>query len=201
MLAPVEAWPRLPPKPALMPGIVHTALVLDALSEADLSACLESARPRLVRMATFMLGDPDAAEDAFQDAAVKALSKRGSFRSEANVCTWVQRICVNTCHDRLRQRQSAEARDRALIREALWEDPQYTVDPEMVALAASQAEQLHRALLGLSPDQNRTVVLHDVDGWTAAEIAEMTATPLPTVKSHLRRGRQALVSLLAEAAG
>ena len=178
---------------------IHTCAVVEPLSEADLNSCLETVRPRLVRMATYMLGDPDSAEDAFQDSALKAISKRGSFRSEANVCTWVQRICVNTCHDRLRRRHSAEATERELMREALWQDPQYTVDPEVVALAAQQASQLRRALAELSPDQNRTVVLHDVEGWTAAEIAEMTATPLPTVKSHLRRGHQALVTILAEA--
>lgn len=180
---------------------VHTHPMDRALGEAELVTCLENSRPRLVRIATHMLGDSAAAEDAVQDAAVKALSARDGFRSEAQVCTWVQRICVNSCHDVLRRRKSADRTDQALRREALWQEPAYTVNPEEVALAAADASRLRRALASLSPDQSRAVVLHDVEGWTAAEIAGSFAISLPTVKSHLRRGRQALVTLLAGAEG
>jgi len=167
------------------------------LGEAELAACLESSRPRLVRIAANMLGDSAAAEDAVQDAAMKALTSSAGFRSEAQVCTWVQRICVNSCYDQLRRRKSADRRDQALRQEALWRDPEYTVNPEEVALAAADASLLREALARLSPDQSRAVVLHDVEGWTAAEIASSFKISLPAIKSHLRRGRQALVTMLA----
>lgn len=151
-----------------------------------------------MRLAASMLGEWQAAEDAVQDSILKALQARAGFRSEANVCSWIQRICINTCHDRLRQRQSATNRDRALRLEALWGDPDYTVDPESVVIAAQESSRLRSAFAQLSPDQNRTVILHDLEGWTTPEIAALVGMPLATVKSHLRRGRQTLVGVLAE---
>ncbi|NNM96650.1 MAG: RNA polymerase sigma factor [Candidatus Dormibacteraeota bacterium] len=170
------------------------------LSEEELLACVEPARARLVRLATSMLGDQAEAEDAVQDSVIKALVGREKFRGEADACSWVQRICINTCQDTLRRRNSTQNRDLALRREALWRDPAYTVDPERVAVALEDARVLRRALSGLTPAQNRAVVLHDIEGWTEREIAELAGLPLATVKSHLRRGRQALVTALAEGA-
>jgi RNA polymerase sigma-70 factor (ECF subfamily) len=57
----------------------------------------------------------------------------------------------------------------------------------------------HTALASLTPDQRTAVVLHDLQGLKAREIAADVGIPLATVKSHLRRGRQALVTVLAEA--
>ncbi len=66
----------------------------------------------------------------------------------------------------------------------------------MVGLEDS--EKLRQALASLNPEQRAAVVLHDLNGFKAREIADGAGVALPTVKSHLRRGRQALVSLLAE---
>lgn len=169
------------------------------LTEEDLTACIESRRTRLTRMATSMLGDPAEAEDAVQEAALRALRARGGFRSEADVCSWFQRICVNACRESLRKRSSERSRLEAARREALWRDPAYSVDPEAVAMALEDGTRLKNALSSLSPDQRLAVVLHDLQGWKAREIAEDAGLPVATVKSHLRRGRQALVTLLAEA--
>lgn len=170
------------------------------LTEEELLACVEPARARLIRLATSMLGDQAAAEDAVQDSVIKALAGRERFRAEADVCSWVQRICINTCQDTLRRRHTAENRDAALRREALWQDPAYTVDPEAVAVALEDSRNLEQALARLTPEQNRAVVLHDMEGWKEREIAELADLPLATVKSHLRRGRQALVTILAAVA-
>ena len=82
--------------------------------------------------------------------------------------------------------------------ETLWRDASYTVDPEAVAMAIENEKQLKRALGLLTADQRMAVVMHDLHGWKARELAEDTGLALATVKSHLRRGRQALVTLLAE---
>jgi RNA polymerase sigma factor (sigma-70 family) len=150
-------------------------------------------------MAASMLGDAAEAEDVVQEAALRALRGRGGFRSEADVCSWFQRICINSCREALRKRSSERHRVEAARREALWRDPDYSVDPEEVAMALVDGERLKRALASLSADQRLAVILHDLQGWKAREIAEDTRLPLATVKSHLRRGRQALVTLLAEA--
>lgn len=144
-----------------------------------------------------MLDDQSEAEDVVQNAAVNALRASASFRQDADVCTWFQRICVNACYEALRRRKSASGIEQALQLERLWHDPGYTVDPERVVLALDDRERLREALARLSAEQRTAVVLHDLNGFNAREIAEEIGVPLPTVKSHLRRGRQALVSLLA----
>ncbi len=171
------------------------------LTRDELLDCLEAQRPRFVRLATSLLSDPEQAEDAVQDASLKAVRAAESFRSESAVCTWVQRIVVNSCRDLLRRRQSRESVEAAARREALWQDSAYTVDPEQVAVAAESERALGLALARLTADQKQAVVLHDLEGWTVAEIADATGWPLGTVKSHVRRGRMNLVSILAEEFG
>ena len=171
------------------------------LSRDELLGCLEAQRPRFVRLATSLLSDGVEAEDAVQDASIKAVRAAETFRSESAVCTWVQRIVVNTCRDLLRRRQSRTKVEAAARREALWQDSAYTVDPEKVALAAESERALGLAIARLTADQKQAVVLHDLEGWTGPEITDATGWPLGTVKSHLRRGRQNLVSILAEEFG
>lgn len=169
------------------------------LSEAALTTCIESRRTRLIRMATSMLQDAAEAEDVVQEAALRALRARSGFRSEADVCTWFQHICLNSCREAIRKRSSERNRINAARHEAMWRDPSYSVDPEAVAVALEDGERLNRAIASLTPEQRQAVVLHDLQGWKAREIADGGDLPLATVKSHLHVGRQALVSLLAEA--
>lgn len=167
------------------------------LTAAELTACLEADRPRLVRLAAGILGDAAEGEDAVQDAAMKALEGAHQFRSEAQVCTWMQAIVVNRCRDLLRRHKTRAGAADALRREQLWASPDYTVNPEQVAIVLETAAGLRRALDGLPPNQRVAVVLHDVEGWPGPAIAAATGWPPGTVKSHLRRGRQALVTVLS----
>ncbi len=149
-------------------------------------------------MAASMLDDPAEAEDVLQEAALNALKSASSFRSDADVCTWFQRICLNSCYQALRKRTSAANLEQAVELEHLWRDPGYTVDPATVVVALEDKENLIKAMQRLTADQRAAVVLHDLHGLSASEISEDLGLPLPTVKSHLRRGRQALVSRLVE---
>lgn len=147
-----------------------------------------------------MLHDESEAEDVVQEAALRALRRRNGFRSEADVCTWFQRICINSCREAARKRSTQQDQLEAARREALWRDPGYSVDPEAVVMALASGERLKAALASLTSEQQLAVILHDLQGWKAREIAKESGLPVPTVKSHLRRGRQALVTLLAEPA-
>lgn len=171
------------------------------LTQDELASCIESRRARLTRMAASMLDDAAEAEDVVQDAAVNAIRSSSSFRHSADVCTWFQRICMNACYEALRRRKSKAILEHALQLEALWRDPSYTVDPERVVVGLEDIAKLKHALASLTPDQRAAVVLHDLNGFKAREIADGTGVAVPTIKSHLRRGRQALVSLLAEQEG
>jgi RNA polymerase sigma-70 factor (ECF subfamily) len=164
----------------------------------ELVECIESRRAKLIRMASSMLDDPAEAEDVIQEAALNALKAASSFRGDADVCTWFQRICLNSAYQALRKRTSAANLEKALELEHLWRDPGYTVDPAAVVVALEDEKKMIQAMKRLTADQRTAVVLHDLHGFNAREIAYDLGLSLPTVKSHLRRGRQALVSRLAE---
>lgn len=168
------------------------------LIQEELVRCIESRRAKLIRMAGSMLDDAAEAEDVVQEAALSALKSVGGFRGEADVCSWFQRICVNSAYQVLRKRSSAANLEHALELEHRWRDPGYTVDPGAVVVALEDEEHILKAMKQLTADQRTAVVLHDVHGFSVREIADDLGVPLPTVKSHLRRGRQALVSRLAE---
>jgi RNA polymerase sigma-70 factor, ECF subfamily len=84
--------------------------------------------------------------------------------------------------------------------EERWRDDAYTVDTEAVVLRAREREELEDALVRLPFIYRAAVVLHDVEGWTVAELAERLGIGLPAAKQRLRRGRMALVTALAAGA-
>jgi len=68
-------------------------------------------------------------------------------------------------------------------------------------VAADDRDRLRRALDRLPPAQRLVLLLHDAAGWPTGEIAEIEGLALPTVKSHLRRARMKMVTLLGQSAG
>jgi len=165
----------------------------------ELTNCLTERLGRFVAIARSMLGNEQDVEDVVQDVAARAIAGRTSFRGDADVCTWVHRILVNRCNDVIAsrvRRRNAVAEDAL---DALWDDPRYTVDATDVEVAIADREELADALARLTPAQRSVVMLHDAQGWKLREIADVLDAPLPTVKSHLRRGRRALVTLLGGA--
>jgi RNA polymerase sigma factor (sigma-70 family) len=115
-----------------------------------------------------------------------------------DVCTWVHRIVVNACRDVLRRHGTHQRRVDAARIETQWRDPTYSVDPGEVAAGLADAGRLRACLDRLSDAQRTVVVLHDVEQWTTEVVGGVLEMPRATVKSHLRRGRHALVTLLGE---
>lgn len=153
--------------------------------------------PRLLALARHIVG-PDGAEDVMQEAALDAYRALDGFAGKSAVGTWLYRITLNRCLGERRRRrpEPVEAEPLDLLRR--WEDPDYTVDPAVVAARRADASLLH-AVLGTLPETYRVaLILHDAQGLSAAELAEAMDIPLGTAKSHIRRGRMALVSRLAE---
>ncbi len=134
------------------------------------------------------LGDPEDAADAVQDALVAAYRRAGTYRGEASVRTWLHRILVNTCIDRLR-------RDR--IRPTVpWPNREVPArGPDQVTELATRMAVADGLAL-LPPEQRVAVVLVDVQGWPLVEVAEVLGVPLGTVKSRCARGRARLAGLL-----
>jgi len=167
-------------------------------TSADLASFFEGELTRLYGLCFKMLQDTTEAEDAVQETAMRAIRSIDRFRGEAALPTWVFRICVNVCRDRIQDR----ARDRKALEnariDALWRDEHYSVDPSLVVTRVEDGKRLRAALNRLSPAQRMVLLLHDAADWPASRIADDLQLPLGTVKSHLRRARMAMVTLLGQ---
>lgn len=155
---------------------------------------------RLYGLALRLLGNSQEAEDAVQETFIRAYTRLNTFRSAASFATWLYRIALNACRDQLRRRQVRERTVEFSRVNQLWADERYSVDPERVALALENRQIIEHALQRLPASYRATLLLHEVDGLTLAEVATMMDAPLPTVKSRLQRARMALVTLLDESA-
>ncbi len=151
--------------------------------------------PRLVHLATRLVRDADQAEDCAQETIVGAWRRRDQLRDPGALSAWLRRSLVNRIIDRARAHR--EELDIDAI-EADWRDDHYSVAPELVLERAELRDELEDALARLPVIYRLPVVLHDVLGWTAAEIAAAMAVGLAATKQRLRRGRMMLVSALAE---
>ncbi|SDT73736.1 RNA polymerase sigma factor SigM [Actinoplanes derwentensis] len=151
-------------------------------------------RDRLWAVALRTVGDREEAADAVQDALLNAHRNAAKFRGDAAVTTWLHRIVVNACLDRLRRRQ---AHPTVPLPDGNRDDDHLT-GPEPVAPAPDQDTVLvvRDALAALPVDQRAAIVLVDVQGYGVAEAAEMLGVAEGTVKSRCARGRARMAMTL-----
>jgi RNA polymerase sigma-70 factor (ECF subfamily) len=159
-------------------------------------------RDRLWAVALRTTGDPEDAADALQDAMISAFRRAGSFRGDAEVTTWLHRIVVNACLDRLRRRKvrAADPLPDDLEEQAARGDVLATAtaaDPAADVVAGERRRLVLAALHELPPDQMAALVLVDMEGYPVAEAAAILETAPGTVKSRCARGRARLATLLA----
>lgn len=151
---------------------------------ADLEALYESHGPRMKSLAFNMLGNVSDAEDAVQEAFLRAYRHRQSFRGEAGLWTWFYRILLNTCHDIGRQRVARPSHEE-LVPEAESYPPSPAGDHPM-------RMALQRALSGLSSAYREVFLLYEVEGYKHREIAEMLEIPEGTSKHRLFEAKRQL---------
>ena len=145
-------------------------------------------RHTLWGIAVHTLGDPDDAADAVQEALVAAYRRAGTFRGESAVRTWLSRIVVNACIDRIR-------RDR-VRRTVPWPERELPARRSDPAVEVVNRLAVAEALALLPVEQRVAVVLVDVHGYPIAEAAAILGVPRGTVKSRCARGRARLAVLL-----
>jgi RNA polymerase sigma-70 factor, ECF subfamily len=144
-------------------------------------------RDRLWAVAVRTLSDREEAADALQDALVSAYRRAASYRGEAAVTTWLHRIVVNACLDRLRRRA---ARPTVALPER---EP---ADPGDAYGSAETALDVRAALARIPEHQRQALVLVDMHGLLVSEAAQVLGVAEGTVKSRCARGRAALLPLL-----
>ena len=144
-------------------------------------------RHQLVRLARLTSHDPQDALDALQDALFKAHRHAPRFRHDSSVRSWLCRIVVNSCLDRLRHNKFHRT-------EELSETACQTADP---AHRVETTIVVERALLRLPVEQRAAVVAVDMQGYSVAETAAMLGIAEGTVKSRCARARAKLAQSLA----
>jgi RNA polymerase sigma-70 factor (ECF subfamily) len=147
-------------------------------------------RDRLWAVALRTLGDREEAADALQDALLSAFRAGrgpGAYRGDAAVTTWLHRIVVNACLDRVRR---ARARPAVPLPD---EPPPAAPDPYAVR---DTVVSVQAALAALPVEQRAALVLVDMQGWPVEEAAHILDVPVGTVKSRCARGRARLLALL-----
>ncbi len=141
---------------------------------------------QLYRLAVMTSRNPDDAADALQDALLSAHRTAASFRRDAAVSSWLYRIVVNACLDRLRRHKSHPTTELT--------DDNCSVGDH--ASRVDTAIMVQRALMRLPVEQRAAVVAVDMQGYSVAETARMLGIAEGTVKSRCARGRARLVQLL-----
>lgn len=153
-------------------------------------------RNRLWAVAVRMIGDPEEAADALQDAMLAALRRADGFRGDSAVTTWLHRIVVNAALDRMRRqaaRPTAACQDEEAL-EALATRGRSPADPSG---SSDTALDVRAALRHLVSEQQAALVLVDMLGYSVADAGQVLGVSEGTVKTRAARGRARLLPRLA----
>ena len=170
------------------------AELLQAHAEGDPDAfgeLVRRPRDRLWAVALRTLGDREEAADALQDALLSAFraGRGAAFRGDAAPTTWLHRIVVNACLDRVRRRAARPADPL----------PEHDVPARGDAVGSRLTGiDVEAALRTLPVEQRSALVLVDMYGWSVEDAAQVLDCPSGTVKSRCARGRARLLPLLRE---
>ena len=165
--------------------------LLQAHLDGDAQAFGELVRRNQQRMwavALRTLGDTEEAADAVQDACLSAFRAADRFRGDAKVSTWLHRIVVNACLDRVR---------RKAVRPTVPLPEQSPADPRDQLGERETGLEVQRALAELPVEQRLAIVLVDLQGLSGDEAAAVLEVPAGTVKSRCFRGRARLAVTLS----
>lgn len=144
-----------------------------------------------------MLGSSAEADDAAQDAFLKAYGSLSKFRGDSTFGSWLYRVAANVCLDRLRKRK----REKTDSWEALVEERGDDIERLMPSTpdgsaALEDADLVQRVLAQLPEDHRLILTLREVQGLNYQELTETLDCSLDAVKSRLKRARQGFEQLL-----
>jgi len=150
-------------------------------------------RDRLWAVALRTTSDPEEASDALQDALVSAFRRADQYRGEAAVTTWLHRIVVNACLDRLRRKS---VRPTTTLPDHHENNDREIVEPRDAIAERVNWIEISAALAELPQDQREAIILVDVQGYSVDAAAQELNCPTGTIKSRCSRGRGKLAETL-----
>jgi len=155
---------------------------------------------RLLSVARRFLGTNEDAEDAVQEAFIKAFKAIHTFEERAQLHTWLHRIVVNTALMKLRQRRRKPEESIEDLLPSYAADGHQTIESHEWSDAVFERKEMAsmvRQAIAMLPDPYRVVlVLRDIEEHNTAETAAILGTTTTVVKVRLHRARQALRTLI-----
>lgn len=164
---------------------------------SEFEELLRKYQHRIYNLCRYMVGNPQDAQDAAQDAFLKAYKNLRDFMPESSLYTWLYRIAVNTCLDYKRKTSVVTLRNECLSEE----EPSGEPSPERKYESKEISEAIQSALQKLPKKLRPAIVLRGIDGFSYEEIAEILHTSVGTVKSRISRARDELRRILLRKLG
>lgn len=166
-------------------------------------------KDKLFNMVYWFLGDYQEANDCAQEIFIKVFTSIKKFRFESAFSTWLYRIAINTCKNRLKSSAfrwkkrtvPLENPDSSQEGNFSYEIQNNAPSPSNELEKKEKIMRIQKAVNSLPPEQNRIIVLRDIQGLSYQEISDITGLKLGTVKSRLARARLELRKYLAPSGG
>ena len=182
-------------------------VLIRAVQAGDMAAFDELVlkhKNRLFNLVYWFLGDYQDANDCAQETFIKVFKSIKNFRFESAFSTWLYRIAVNTCKNRLKSSAyrwkkktvSLETSNGSKNGNPFSEIVNDSPTPVMAIEKKERMIRIQKAINSLPEEQNQVVVLRDIQGLSYQDISDITGLNLGTVKSRLARGRLELKNKL-----
>jgi RNA polymerase sigma-70 factor, ECF subfamily len=187
------------------PGVDEARLIADirAGNTEAFEYFVRQYQPKITRVAYRLLRDLGEADCAAQESLLRAWQRLNEFREGSTFETWLTRICINWCKDRLKRRRVVSYFHQAPEGRPEESGPRDTAphpdpSPERRALSREIRERLRAAIESLSPRQKTVFTLKHFEELSIPEIADLMGVDSGTVKSHLFRAAQKIRESLRE---
>ncbi len=151
---------------------------------------------KIYNLCCYILHDTEGAQDAAQEAFLKAYSRLKDFRGECAFYSWLYRIAVNTCLDE--KRKSHEVTDPMETTPAVEDLPSSEPSAEQLYQSKETGRAIQAALQKLPDAYRAAIVLKEMEGLSYEEIGDTLSISVGTVKSRISRAREELRRLLRE---
>lgn len=178
--------------------------LLESLRQGDegaLRALLERYEPVVYRFGLRMCRDPEDAKDVLQDTLLALARGARDFRGGAAFSTWLYTIARRFCAKRRKRGADRSGRAGSLDEDEALTVPSPTRAPDDASADREIASALDAAIDALEPSQREVLLLRDVEGLSAREVADVLGISVDAVKSRLHRARigvrEAVAPLLA----
>jgi RNA polymerase sigma-70 factor (ECF subfamily) len=173
------------------PELIARVVAGDRIAAREL---YDAHSPRVFRLAFRLTGDSDLAREFTQDTFVRAFGQLSRFRGDSALSTWLHRITVTVVANAMRKVKRFRERETEL------EDVHLFAGSDGPGVDPVLRDRLHRAISDLPEIYRTTVIMHDIEGYTHTEIAEVLGVAEGTCKSRLSQARAQLRAVLSDLA-